>query len=461
MDTDALAKPVVFLGPTMSHDDARGLLDARYMPPARNGDVLRVVESAPPAIVIIDGYFNWVPSVWHKEILFALDQGIPVHGASSMGALRAAELDGFGMIGWGKVYDDFRSGRLTDDDEVAVSHGDAESNYRGLSDAMVNIRATIDDAVADGVIDADAAAVLIDHAKARFFPERSLRLLAIDGDVECLLGRSTMAELRQWLPGHQRDVKRDDAVAVLTAIAAGCSAPVSPGAFEFQPTANWLRLVAAVGDDVGERPHGDDDTTLSRPVGSLDDLLTECRLSGQWPLLEAAAIARLDRRVDAAQEAATRDEIDGELARWCVARGYRDAGELEQWAASNGVGWNELFTLFRREVRMERLRSTGRAGLATVLREVLLLTGAHDALAQRARQRRRWKEGAGPRTSNDAVAEEAVDRFRLRYGLSSHEPAAWLARRHGWDHVDDMIEDLIDDADFTAAAGSEPRMPVF
>ena len=54
---------------------------------------------APGAIGVIDGYFDGVPSVWHKEILWALSQGIRVFGGASMGALRAAELDGFGMTG--------------------------------------------------------------------------------------------------------------------------------------------------------------------------------------------------------------------------------------------------------------------------------------------------------------------------------------------------------------------------
>ena len=44
-------------------------------------------------------------------------------GASSMGALRAAELSQFGMVGIGEVYQAFKLGRLEDDDEVAIVHG--------------------------------------------------------------------------------------------------------------------------------------------------------------------------------------------------------------------------------------------------------------------------------------------------------------------------------------------------
>ena len=62
-------------------------------------------SSRPAVIGIIDGYFEIVPTVWHKEILWAMAQGIHVFGAASIGALRAAELDAFGMRGIGRIYE--------------------------------------------------------------------------------------------------------------------------------------------------------------------------------------------------------------------------------------------------------------------------------------------------------------------------------------------------------------------
>ena len=64
-------------------------------------------------IGVIDGYFEVVPTVWHKEILWAMSQGIHVYGAASIGALRAAELAEFGMNGVGQIYQQYRSGELT------------------------------------------------------------------------------------------------------------------------------------------------------------------------------------------------------------------------------------------------------------------------------------------------------------------------------------------------------------
>src|SRR4051812_15444582 len=96
---------VVFTGPTIAVSQAREILEADYRAPAKAGDVLIATRSHPDAIAIIDGLFESVPSVWHKEILFALSEGVRVYGASSMGALRAAELHGFGMIGVGDIFE--------------------------------------------------------------------------------------------------------------------------------------------------------------------------------------------------------------------------------------------------------------------------------------------------------------------------------------------------------------------
>src|SRR6185503_19851746 len=98
------------------------------------------------------------PAVWHKEILWAMSEGIHVFVSGSMGALRAAELASFGMIGVGAVFEAYRDGVLEDDDEVAVVHAAAEHDYRAGSEALVNIRATLARARTEGVLDAVAHA---------------------------------------------------------------------------------------------------------------------------------------------------------------------------------------------------------------------------------------------------------------------------------------------------------------
>src|SRR5207237_10462224 len=86
-------RAVIFAGP--SWPPALRPADARFdwQPPVRQGELYRAALTRPAAIGVVDGYFEVVPTVWHKEILWAMARGIHVFGAASMGALRAAELD--------------------------------------------------------------------------------------------------------------------------------------------------------------------------------------------------------------------------------------------------------------------------------------------------------------------------------------------------------------------------------
>ena len=164
----------VFLGPTLSIRDAQTILpNAVYLPPIQSGDILALLPLKPQCILIIDGYFQSTPAVWHKEILIALEQGIKVVGASSMGALRAAELYSFGMVGVGSIYQKFVTGEYEDDDEVAALHLPEEKGYGSLSEPMVNIRATLANAYESAVIEEKQAAALITIAKQLHFKERT------------------------------------------------------------------------------------------------------------------------------------------------------------------------------------------------------------------------------------------------------------------------------------------------
>ena len=77
-------KIIVFLGPTMPVHEARMILDAVYLRPAKQGDLLSCVTSMEPDVIaLIDGYFYQEQSVWHKEIIFALSKGVAVYGSSA------------------------------------------------------------------------------------------------------------------------------------------------------------------------------------------------------------------------------------------------------------------------------------------------------------------------------------------------------------------------------------------
>lgn len=208
---------IIFTGPTLPPHEAEQLFEASYLPPVSEGDVYRAALGGPRAIGIIDGYFENVPSVWHKEILYAMSRGIPVFGSASMGALRAAELAQFGMEGVGAVFEAYRDGTLEDDDEVAVIHGPAELGYPMLSEAMVNIRRTLSDAEAEGVFMSSTRTSLERIAKDLPYRARIYHAI-LQRAQESGLPPDEMARFKAWLPNGRVDQKREDAVAMLQAM---------------------------------------------------------------------------------------------------------------------------------------------------------------------------------------------------------------------------------------------------
>lgn len=114
-----------------------------WLPPAKAGDLAALQHAPPDRLCLIDGLFESRPAPWHKEVMLLMRSGTVIFGAASMGALRAAELDRHGMIGVGTIYDAYRSGRLTGDDEVALVHATERLNWAPLTVPMVEVRATL------------------------------------------------------------------------------------------------------------------------------------------------------------------------------------------------------------------------------------------------------------------------------------------------------------------------------
>lgn len=214
-----IRRQVVFLGPSLTVSEARLVLpDAHYLPPAAMGDVLAAVRvHRPHSIGLVDGSFLGTMSVFHKELLYAIDQGCWVLGAASMGALRAADCAAYGVIGVGEIYAAYASGAVEDDDEVALAHADADHGFQALSDAMVTIRATLRAAQAAGLIDQATEQALAARQKARWFPERSLALVAQDAR-ELGLPQEQESALSTFVREHTVDPKRSDALALLAAM---------------------------------------------------------------------------------------------------------------------------------------------------------------------------------------------------------------------------------------------------
>lgn len=233
----------VFLGPTLPIVEAQRLCPAEYLPPVTMGDVYALMKRRPTTIAIIDGTFQNAPAVWHKEILFALSRDVRVIGSSSMGALRAAELTGFGMEGIGAIYEAFRDGVYNDDDEVAVAHATREHGYRALSEAMVNIRAALAIARDRSLVSEATTDQLIALAKKAFYPHRSWpELLRTARDAG--LPTVEIAALETFVRTEKPNQKREDAVLLLRHLAAGLPRERESGSrFTFESSWFWKQLV--------------------------------------------------------------------------------------------------------------------------------------------------------------------------------------------------------------------------
>lgn len=227
---------ILFAGPSLPDAAALRQDGIAARPPAAHGDVLAAVRAGATAIGLVDGNFEHVAPVWHKEILHALEAGVTVFGAASMGALRAAECDGFGMIGIGRIYEDYAAGRRVDDADVALLHGPAELGYPALSLPMVNVDATLDRLAASRRLGDQDIARLREAARALFYKDRTWpAILDRTGS-----GGDNRRQLLQLFHAEAVNQKRQDALALLRALTDfRPQGPAKRGDWTFRVTTLW------------------------------------------------------------------------------------------------------------------------------------------------------------------------------------------------------------------------------
>ena len=210
-----MQRTIVFLGPSLEREAAEAILPADYRPPAKRGDLLRAAEEGATIIGLIDGVFHQESAVAHREILAAVKKGVTVVGASSMGALRAAEMDTLGMVGVGEIYRMYKNGELVSDDEVALVF-DPDTGF-SLSEPLINIRFTLREAEKQEIITAQDAATLLAAAQSVFYPQRTYgRIVSAAGAA---IDPETQERFRTFVKLHAVDRKREDAILALRYIA--------------------------------------------------------------------------------------------------------------------------------------------------------------------------------------------------------------------------------------------------
>jgi hypothetical protein len=200
---------VAFIGPSIPRAEAAQLcpgLDIR--PPIRYGDLYRERERGAWGFLIIDGVFMADQSVSPREVVEVLADGALVIGASSMGALRAADCWPAGAIGVGIIYRLYRSGILESDEEVAVAvRGDGTD--LAVSVPLVNVRHAIARAVRRRLLDRGKAHAVLEAATSIYYSERTWREVLRRADVK----RPEVHEFCASL-----DLKRNDAERALARV---------------------------------------------------------------------------------------------------------------------------------------------------------------------------------------------------------------------------------------------------
>lgn len=428
----------VFTGPTLSAQEGKAELDAIFLPPAAQGDVYRVSLERPRAIGIIDGYFERIPSVWHKEILWAMSQGIHVFGSASMGALRAAELAAFGMEGVGPIYEAFKSGNLEDDDEVAVAHASSDEGYRAASEAMVNIRATLEAASLAVVISAETRDALAAIAKELFYPERTYHAM-LAGGAQRGLPAHEIDQLRAWLPSGQVNQKRLDALTMLRRMQERLSGELGPKRVEyaFEHTDAWDQVRRDTG-----RPGASGESRMS----ALTEALTEeLRIAGDWSHAQRRALARALSLADARRQglAVNDDALRATSEAFRRARGLFDPAETEGWMREQGLDLDGFKRLLRDETLLHRVEILFEQEVIRHLPDALRAAGEYAALAARADEKRDLLASRGlsaPTLADAGTTAEALLRwyFEERLGRGQpHDVEEW-ARGAGFADADEL-----------------------
>lgn len=190
----------VFCGPSLPPEDRVVSSSIVYLPPASRGDVARAGESF-DALLIIDGVFHHDLAPTPREVYDALERA-RIFGASSMGALRAAECAPYGAVPLGAIAGWYVRELIDGDDEVAVLVD--PDTQRTLTVPSVNVRYVAALAVRRGLMQRSAADAWVGRARDIFYMDRSW-------ENAIGLAPVTLRDALRKIAGKEGDLKRWDA----------------------------------------------------------------------------------------------------------------------------------------------------------------------------------------------------------------------------------------------------------
>jgi hypothetical protein len=199
-------KTIVFAGPSLADASLCRPSTATFAPPIKRGDLVCV--DGYDVVVIVDGEFGQTESVSPKEILAVIESGKTVIGAASMGALRASELDRFGMIGVGWVYEYFRRQPIRRDADVALAY--SSFDFEPMTVPMVDVEYWVERALTAAMITREHRTRVLNAARKIFFADRTAKGL-LDA-MRRAVGEQVVGSLLAFSGGKIPSIKSLDAV---------------------------------------------------------------------------------------------------------------------------------------------------------------------------------------------------------------------------------------------------------
>lgn len=200
---------VAFAGPSLPKSSRVDDGEIVFAPPIKRGDIDLFAGYDP--LIIIDGEFGQNLSVSPKEIIGAIKGGRRVIGASSMGALRASELDTFGMMGVGWIYKLFTSAVVRCDDDVALTF--SPYDYTPFSVPLVNVLYSVETAASAGLITVEEQHEISRQARAVFYADRDME--SVSNIFESVLGFVRYRDLQDGWDAPVCDIKEIDAISAI------------------------------------------------------------------------------------------------------------------------------------------------------------------------------------------------------------------------------------------------------
>lgn len=339
-------KKLAFVGPSITKQQVLDIEpDFEVSAPCSQGDLYRAARQGFDCIAIIDGLFDAVPSVWHKEVLWTISQGCAVFGASSMGALRAVECQAFGMIGVGSIFEWYRDGKIEDDDEVALVHAPSEFAYKAFSIPMVNIRAT----VAQSGYAESTQLQLVQVAKKIYYPDRTFSSLRKEAQ-----GRpAEVLALLDWCEANYVDQKNIDARTLIEILSNDEYVQTAINRLPddtFLQTANWVEFSCQA---AFSRSHEHASEDVGRISKSQEELALLRCIAPQFAE-RMGFKARSDQLIDAV---------------WAVAKTYglQSEAEIARWTLENNLTLNDLYSMAYQEVAIDWLSDLTKNELLAVI----------------------------------------------------------------------------------------------